>query len=195
MADSSNDPFEGIFDNILPEDFMYDSTAITERPSTAELGPFMAEQLYTTRCVYAASQGDMLPIAVVSSAATTRFLVKEEGEEHVEWYERLAQEARAIGATRTFVAFVGTGIALDANDERVKAIHNQEDLNRAIQDNPDIAQEMMYWYLQQVDWSERTQLRIQGRVEILDDGTLGSKINFDKVPDGMQTAHDKILNF
>lgn len=189
------DPLDGIFDNLLPEDFQYTTTAVVERPTSNELGPFVAEQLYLVRCIYAASSDEMLPVAVVANETTTRFLVRSEDEGHLEWYERLAQEARTIHATRTFVAFMGTGIALPADDERVRAIRNQEDLNRTILENPEAAREMLFWYLQQVDWTEKTQIRMQGQLKILEDGSLDAQVHFDRVPDGMQTAHDAILNF
>ncbi len=116
-----HDDLTDIFEDLKPEDFIQsESTAVgivalasqdAEFVGAEAFARFIARSLNDVRVAYAASAGDINPIAILATATTQYLFVPDEDDSLGSWADRLRREAATLGATWVFITrktMVGT---------------------------------------------------------------------------------------
>jgi len=108
VTNEFDDDFTGIFDNLTPEMFSMETSAVDEtegnfRGVTA-FNASVDERLRGIRAAFASSFGQINPIAVLSNAERQRVFVPEQDENLGMFLERLKREAVMMGAHWFFLA-------------------------------------------------------------------------------------------
>lgn len=102
------DEYTGIFDSITPQDFILESTAVseTERANHGAdaFNAFVDEQMRAVRTAFMASEGNLQPIALLANQTTQRAFTPDDEETVGEFIKRLNREAKHMGAMWTFYA-------------------------------------------------------------------------------------------
>jgi hypothetical protein len=105
---SDHDNLTGIFDEITPDMFIVETSAVDESTGTFKgIDAFNAsteERLRGVRATFANALGQINPTAVLTNATTQRVFVPQHDENLGQFLERLQREARVMGAHWFFFA-------------------------------------------------------------------------------------------
>lgn len=97
-----NDDLDGIFDDLRPEDFESNTTAFAELSRTNKgleaFNTFVDEQLRAVQMMYAASRGDLYPVALLANTEIQRMYLADDNETVQNYLDRLHEEAVAMNA-------------------------------------------------------------------------------------------------
>lgn len=154
----TNDEFTGIFDNLNPDDFTLETSAIDET-SRENLGveafnAFVDEQLRALRISYAAADGELIsPVSILASPVLQRVFSAEDDENMGQYVARLHREAKRMGATWVFTSkqtLVGTALMLP--DDMVD-INDSKAVDKAIEEGR--MEEGIFWYAERREGDER----------------------------------------
>lgn len=103
-----NDEFAGIFDDVTPDMFIAETSAVHEDEGsfvgTAMFNTVVDEALRGVRTAFASSFGQINPTAMLANATTRRFFAPEQDENLGQFLERLKREAMTMGAHWFFLA-------------------------------------------------------------------------------------------
>lgn len=98
----TNDDFAGIFDDLTPDMFFAETSAVHEdegKWTGAEaFNQVVDESLRGLRLAFASTHGQVNPTAILANATVRRFYVPDQDENLGQFLERLKREARAMGA-------------------------------------------------------------------------------------------------
>lgn len=166
--------FEGIFDDLTPDDFARETSARSEVPRTNKgadaFNQFVEEQLRAVRTAWITSETWMQPLAVVANHEKQRIFIPDDDETLGQFVQRMHREAVAMGAIWTFVAkrsmVANLGEALPV--ERDIDANDPEAFRRAEAEG--LVQLGVIWYAERREGVQR-QHRL-GQMQDMD-GTLG----------------------
>lgn len=179
----NDESLDGIFDDVSPEDFALAGSAISETPAAdIPLDAFVGGHIQSLRISFAQSlDGLMRPLAVLSNGQADRTFVLDDREKLIgEFYARLTQEARRMGATRMFFAFQTEVALFDGEDDgeppRVEAVITGADYEPAV-------------YFYGGDVTDEGVDRLQGFLTVVDNSLGDQKV----VPADQPVRLDSVL--
>ena len=170
-----SDELTGIFDNLEPNDFILDTSAIDETSgqfvgSTA-FDAHIDEKIRTIKVALPASGGNFNPMAFLSNATTTRAFAGQQDENLGMFLERLKREARAMGATWFFFAKKNVIVRSYDEDLDTPDVTDPEYKQRMLQSEDAIEEVCILWYADRREGSE-----IQHRQGLLALNDLGTQV-------------------
>lgn len=144
------DEFEGIFDDLSPEDFNRESSArsikTVKKPKSFD--DFVQHWLDATRLAFHAADGRMDPTAVMMDSNSRRIIFSPDDDETLGQYiDRLQREARTLGATWFFTTVLTQGGTYQTDEGRI--IGDPEALEEAREQ--DALKPCIYWYAERRD--------------------------------------------
>jgi hypothetical protein len=144
-----SDHLSGVFDHLDPADFDRTSSAVYEerrpRHPADEFDQFVQAQLTAVRYAFASADGDINPVASLASPTVERMFAPEDDELMRNYIDRLAREARTIGARWLFIS-KRTQVGTVITDEDVRS-DSPEAMRLAAEQGQ--TQEAVYWYAEQ----------------------------------------------
>lgn len=104
----SDDDLDGIFDDLTPEDFEIDTTAISEisreNRGVEAFNAFVDEQIRALRMAYSAGAGHINPVTTIANAQVQRLFLPNSDETLGDYFERLHDEAEKMQGSWLFIA-------------------------------------------------------------------------------------------
>lgn len=180
------DNLRGIFDNLTPDMFITETSAIDEsegvyRGSVA-FNASVDERLRGIRAAFATSYGQVNPLAVLTNATTQRVFTPQQDENLGQFLERLKREARSMGAHWFFLAKKNVVAVvweeLEDTDERHDVTSKASELMaKAAGVEPEVG---ILWYAESREGNERVHRHGALRIE-------GNKLGEATEGDGQQT--------
>lgn len=141
----TDDELTGIFDRLSPSDFDRPTSAVVEdEVRETNFDDFVESQFRAIRYAFAASSGDLDPLATISSKTIERVFAADDDETLGAYIDRIAREASTIGANRVFIfrkTVVGKFIA-----DKPLTTDSTEAMQKALDAGE--TQEAVYWYAQ-----------------------------------------------
>jgi len=143
---SGNDPFDGVFNRLNPEDFAqkFETTAAYE--TSEEVGSFDAyvdSNIGAVRISFqAAPDGWVQPVCALSSATQKKVFIPDDGEVYRTYIDRLNREARLMGANRVFIFLRTKAAVMDQDTEMAKVSPMDKTFRHLVSD----WKEAVYWY-------------------------------------------------
>ena len=131
--------FSGIFDDLSPDDFFLETSAIAERDDgpfygTASFDAHIEETIRNLRVTFSTSVGRMNPIAILSNRDLQRTFTPQQDEDLGMFLERLKREARLLGASWFFFAKRNVFVLYDGEeDEELHDVTSSDSLTAAQQ--------------------------------------------------------------
>lgn len=162
----------GIFDHLNPDDFGHETSALDETRPPRKFQTFVDNSLNALRVAFAASDGNLNPVAVLASSTVQRMFGPNDDESLADYIVRLANEARIIGAHWVFISTRTEGALVEVEYDGttpLNGINNIDDMT-AVQEQG-LDEEMVYYYAVQVTNDEVT--RRQGLLPITASNSLG----------------------
>lgn len=166
------DEFTDIFAEATVADFLRSSSARDEMARTDDFDTFVAEQIRAVRTAWIASETYMQPLALVADDRTQKIFIPDDDETLRQFVERVHREAKAMGATWTFVAKRTMVASFGATDDGYDvSIDDEEAWEKAVAEG--LVNLGVVWYAEHRD--EHTMQRRHGQMQD-EDGTLGRLI-------------------
>jgi hypothetical protein len=104
QSDLPNDEYTGIFDEATVGDFLRESSARDRWSRTNSFDTFVDEQIRAIRTAWIAAETYMQPVALIANDHDQSLFIPDDDETLREFIDRVHREAKAMGATWTFVA-------------------------------------------------------------------------------------------
>ena len=143
---SDNDDFDGVFDNLSPNDFDRTSARHVAVLKPQTFKEFVTAGLETLRYAYHAADGLPNPVAVMVGPAGRRLYTPDDDENLGQYIARLGREARTHQVTRLFTAWLTEGGFCQGTADSQRAADSTEMLD-SVRD-AGAMQEVLYWYAQ-----------------------------------------------
>jgi hypothetical protein len=176
LSNENNDDFdddfeyEGIFDDLTPQDFARDTSARIRAPRTNEFDAFVDEQIRAVRMAWIASETYMNPLALVANHDEQLVFIPDDDETLREFVARMHREAVKMGAIWTFVAQRCMVTSLGHDDGSYDGdLDDPEVIEKAMADGTLVLG--VQWYAERREGGERQQRHGQLHDE---NGTLGA---------------------
>ncbi|NUS02073.1 MAG: hypothetical protein HOV97_05860 [Nonomuraea sp.] len=151
--------FIGIFDEISPDMFIVETSAIDEiegnfRGATA-FNASVDERLRGIKAAFASSFGKINPIAILTNATTQRVFVPQQDENLGQFLERMQREARTMGAHWFFFAKKNTFAVYypEDDDEEIYDVGSDAARERAARSGSDLSVGIL-WYAERREGEE-----------------------------------------
>lgn len=174
-----SDELDGIFDDLKPEDFFLETSAIEEVSRTSKgaemFSAFVDEQLRAIRLAYAASQGQVNPIAILANTERQRVFSPEDDENMGQYTSRLNREAKLMGATWVFISRKTLVAAHHVSPDQIHDTNDPEAVAQAIADG--VLKTGLIWFSERRENGERH--RRHGIIEALPNHNLGQPVEGD----------------
>lgn len=190
-----SDDFDGIFDDLTPEDFAFTTTAVLESGAdTAGVDgfeEFVASQIKAVRTAFAQSRSGILaPIAALQSDTVFRLFGQITADETIgDLVPRLTEEARVISAKWTFVTLQTMGATIEVGGT-MGAIGSSENLKHTSDMTAlGMTKPIIYWYAANTDGGGLE--RRQGFLTIVGIGRLEAES--EEADPNQPSIYDRIL--
>lgn len=146
---SEFDQFDGIFDELLPDDF---SGVTSWRHHFKNFDEFVETGLLTVRVSYASAEGQINPVALLADHRQTWLYGPDDDETLGEYFERLKFEASRLKATWFFVS-KKTMVGNTKASENLPDVSDPEAIDKALEEG--LLGEGVFYFASQHDGDEK----------------------------------------
>lgn len=162
--------YDGVFDDLNPDDFARDTSARAEVSRLNGFDAFVDEQIRAVRTAWIASETWMQPIALIANHEAQRIFIPDDDESLRQFVDRMHREAVAMGAIWTFVARRAMVASFgDTTEDHDVDLDDPDTWERAVAEGLVVLG--VQWYAERREGGDRQQRHGQIHDE---NGTLGA---------------------